>query len=100
MASETFMSTYRHRSWPFSILRFAHRFITAADRAAERVVNEDYATFHYEGRNSTRLEEFKAWREGFVEGWRTAPGDGPVHVGGLFDIAKDESTPEAVRSDR
>jgi hypothetical protein len=82
------MPRYRKNHWTVRLARFAYRLQRAIDDGIQLMWNEDFATYHFEGRSLTRIEELQIWCSGFRESWLNANFDGDA----WFELA--ESTPE------
>lgn len=70
------MRRYLHTHWSFSLARLAYRLEDVTSSAIEQVQNEDQASWHFEGRSLTLIEELQCWWAGFWEGWRAAARSG------------------------
>jgi hypothetical protein len=70
------LARYKSNSWFIRIGRTAYRLERATATGAEFLLNEDCASWHYDGRPLTRTEELSAWWRGFKSGWHDAGMDG------------------------
>ena len=74
--------------WFIRIGRTAHRLQRATTAGADFLFDQDFVSWHYEGRGLTHAEELSAWWSGFKRGWRAAGSDGHP----WFDLAAARGT--------